>query len=116
MGFANLHFVRELGRGAFGSVVLAVDADSKQLVAVKKLPRASVQSRYTESELINHRLVPRLLLSLLCWTLPSRQHPLAGNLKLLGADDVQHVTCSSQRDWHCSFYHNRLTAMQPAQL
>jgi serine/threonine protein kinase len=55
MGFANLRFVQELGRGAFGSVVLALDADSNQLVAVKKLPRASVQSRYTESELVNHR-------------------------------------------------------------
>jgi serine/threonine protein kinase len=55
MAFANLRFVQELGRGAFGSVVLALDDDSNQLVAVKKLPRASVQSRYTESELVNHR-------------------------------------------------------------
>ncbi|KAF6263514.1 kinase-like domain-containing protein [Scenedesmus sp. NREL 46B-D3] len=57
MGFTNLQYVQELGRGAFGSVVLAIDADSKQLMAVKKLPRASVQSRYTESELINHSLL-----------------------------------------------------------
>jgi serine/threonine protein kinase len=62
MGFANLQFVQELGRGAFGSVVLAIDTDSNQLVAVKKLSRASVQTRYTESELINHRLVSKPLL------------------------------------------------------
>lgn len=62
MGFTNLQYVQELGRGAFGSVVLAIDADSKQLMAVKKLPRASVQSRYTESELINHRWVTSPLL------------------------------------------------------
>uniref|UniRef100_A0A383V5F3 Protein kinase domain-containing protein n=1 Tax=Tetradesmus obliquus TaxID=3088 RepID=A0A383V5F3_TETOB len=57
LGFANLQYVQELGKGSFGSVVLAIDADSNQLVAVKKLPRASVQSRYTESELINHSLL-----------------------------------------------------------
>jgi serine/threonine protein kinase len=87
MGFANLQFVQELGKGAFGSVVLAIDADSNQLVAVKKLPRASVQSRYTESELINHRLVT-------CHWFASVQHDTS---RQQGACWAVHLQCIATR-------------------
>ncbi len=55
-GNPSFTYVRELGRGAFGSVVLALDASTQQPVAVKKIPRAQVQG-YTESELINHSML-----------------------------------------------------------
>lgn len=55
MSINNFQYVRQLGRGAFGCVVLAMDANG-QLVAVKKISRSSVQG-YTESELLNHSML-----------------------------------------------------------
>lgn len=42
---ANSHYqyVRDIGKGAFGSVILAVDTTSGNYVAVKKINRAQVQ-------------------------------------------------------------------------
>eukprot|EP00878_Enallax_costatus_P041560 GHUV01048370.1.p1 GENE.GHUV01048370.1~~GHUV01048370.1.p1 ORF type:complete len:172 (+),score=39.24 GHUV01048370.1:477-992(+) len=53
---SNYQYVRELGRGAFGSVILARDVSSDSLVAVKKINRSQVQG-YTESELVNHSML-----------------------------------------------------------
>ncbi|KAF8065487.1 RNR2B [Scenedesmus sp. PABB004] len=53
---ASLSYVRELGRGSFGRVVLARDDESGALVAVKKLPRAALhrESTYVHRELLLH--------------------------------------------------------------
>ena len=48
--------VKELGRGAFGCIVLARNAATNELVAVKLMERSSL-SRYIESEIVNHSLL-----------------------------------------------------------
>jgi len=53
---AQYQYIRELGSGTFGCVVLAKDVSTGQNVAVKKIPRSQVQG-YTLSELINHSML-----------------------------------------------------------
>eukprot|EP00775_Hariotina_reticulata_P009797 gene9797-9955_t len=53
---AQYQYIRELGSGTFGCVVLAKDVTTGQNVAVKKIPRSQVQG-YTLSELINHSML-----------------------------------------------------------
>ena len=49
----NYELVRELGCGAFGMVVLAIDARSNEQVAIKRLEREHL-TRFVESEILNH--------------------------------------------------------------
>jgi len=49
----KFEFVRELGRGSFGAVVLARNTRTGEQVAIKKMERAHLQ-RYVESEILNH--------------------------------------------------------------
>lgn len=49
----KFEFIKELGRGSFGSVVLAKNTRSGEQVAIKKMERAHLQ-RYVESEILNH--------------------------------------------------------------
>ena len=46
----------ELGRGAFGCILLARNAGTGEHVAVKLIERASL-SRYIESEILNHSML-----------------------------------------------------------
>jgi len=48
--------IKELGRGAFGVVVLAKDVTNQQLYAIKRLECARL-SKYTEAEVTNHRIL-----------------------------------------------------------
>ncbi|WIA16599.1 hypothetical protein OEZ85_013266 [Tetradesmus obliquus] len=49
----KFEFIKELGRGSFGSVVLARNTKTGEQVAIKKMERAHLQ-RYVESEILNH--------------------------------------------------------------
>ncbi len=44
-----------LGRGAFGSVVLAKERESERLVAIKRIPYMRIHSLYLRTEVLNHR-------------------------------------------------------------
>ncbi|KAI8474560.1 MAG: kinase-like domain-containing protein [Monoraphidium minutum] len=46
-------FVQDLGRGSFGSVILAKDSETGQQVAIKQMEREYV-GHYVESEILNH--------------------------------------------------------------
>jgi len=47
-------YLNELGRGAFGYVILARDTVTQELVAVKKLPRNLAADMQMERELLAH--------------------------------------------------------------
>lgn len=49
----KFEFIKELGRGSFGAVVLAKNTKTGEQVAIKKMERAHLQ-RYVESEILNH--------------------------------------------------------------
>jgi serine/threonine-protein kinase SRK2 len=49
----KFEFIKELGRGSFGAVVLARNTRTGEQVAIKKMERAHLQ-RYVESEILNH--------------------------------------------------------------
>ncbi|KAI8471513.1 MAG: kinase-like domain-containing protein [Monoraphidium minutum] len=47
-------FVQDIGKGSFGSVVLAKHMATGELVAIKRLERAMVNRHYVSSEILNH--------------------------------------------------------------
>ncbi|KAF6263511.1 kinase-like domain-containing protein [Scenedesmus sp. NREL 46B-D3] len=49
----KFEFIKELGRGSFGAVVLARNTKTGEQVAIKKMERLHLQ-RYVESEILNH--------------------------------------------------------------
>ncbi|KIZ01211.1 ser/thr protein kinase [Monoraphidium neglectum] len=54
MRSSKYQFIKNLGKGTFGCVVLARNKETNELVAIKKLEREFLQARYVESEILNH--------------------------------------------------------------
>ncbi|KAI8474640.1 MAG: ser/thr kinase [Monoraphidium minutum] len=54
MASSRYQYVRDLGEGSFGKVVLATDRGTGEQVAIKKLMRQHLDTRMLEAEVINH--------------------------------------------------------------
>lgn len=49
--------IKELGNGAFGVVQLALNTETNEQVAIKFIERGDRVTKYTEAEILNHRLL-----------------------------------------------------------
>ncbi|KIY99114.1 kinase [Monoraphidium neglectum] len=54
MASARYAYVKDLGEGSFGKVVLATDRETGEQVAIKKLTRQYLDTRLLEAEVVNH--------------------------------------------------------------